>query len=79
VRALVLTESLTLAGFGAAIGLLGASGATRVLRNMVYDVNPLDPTVLGAAALLLVAGSVLASAIPMYRATRVDALAVLRS
>ncbi len=79
VRGLILTESLTLAGFGAAIGLLAATAATRVLRNMVYEVNPLDPMVLGAAALLLVAGSVLASAIPMYRATRVDALAVLRN
>ena len=79
VRRLVLTESLTLAGVGAAIGLVAATGATRFLRSMVFDSNPLDPWVLGGAALLLVATSVVASSIPMYRATRVNALAVLRN
>jgi ABC-type antimicrobial peptide transport system permease subunit len=79
VRRLVLAESLTLACLGATIGLVAATGAARVLRNIVYDLNPLDPMMLGGAALLLVATSVLASSIPMYRATRVDALAILRN
>jgi predicted permease len=79
VRALVLRESLTLACAGAAIGLVAATGATRVLRHVVYDVNPLDAWMLGGAALLLIGSSVLASYIPMYRATRVTALGVLRT
>jgi len=79
VHRLVLTESLTLAGLGAAAGLLAAAAATRVLRTLVYGVTPLDPATLGAAALILVVASVLASSIPMYKATRVNALAVLRN
>jgi ABC-type lipoprotein release transport system permease subunit len=42
-------------------------------------VHPLDPVSLLAAALLLVGVSGLASCLPARRATRVDAMAMLRS
>jgi putative ABC transport system permease protein len=79
VRRLVLTESLALSGLGATIGVLAATAATRVLQHIVSGVDSPDPLMLCGAALLLVAASLLASCIPMSRATRVDTLAVLRT
>ena len=79
VRRLVLAEGLKLAAAGALIGLAGATLAGRVLRGLLFGVQPLDPgALLGAAALLaLVAG--LACYLPARRATRLDPLAVLRT
>ena len=78
VRRLVLREALTLAGLGAAIGLAGAAAATRFVRGMLFEVAALDPFTLGGAALLLVAVAALAASGPARRATRLDAIAVLR-
>ena len=78
VRRLVLREALTLAGLGAAIGLAGATGATRFVRGMLFEVNALDPLTVAGAALLLIAVAALAASGPARRATRLDAIAVLR-
>jgi putative ABC transport system permease protein len=79
VRRLVLAEALRLAGLGAVIGLAGAASATRFLRGMLFEVDPFDPSTIVGAVLLLIAASVLASYVPVRRATRVDAVARLRS
>ena len=79
VRRLVLGEALGLAGAGAAVGLAGAAAATRVVRGMLFDVDPLDPSVLLGAAALLIAASLVASYLPVRRATRLDAVAMLRN
>ena len=46
---------------------------------MLFEVDPLDPSTILGAALLLIAAAALASYVPVRRATRVDAVAVLRS
>ena len=79
VRRLVLTEAVRLASAGAVIGLAGAIVSTRLLRGMLYEVDPLDPFAIAGAALLLVGVSALASYLPARRATRIDATAMLRS
>jgi predicted permease len=79
VRGLVLGEGLRLAALGAVIGLAVAAAATRGLRVLLFEVQPLDPTALLAAALLLVGASTLASYLPARRATRVDPIALLRT
>jgi len=78
VRSLVLGEALWLAGLGAAIGLAGAAGATRLVRGMLFEVDPLDPSTLLGAALLLIAASAIASYLPVRQATRLDAAEMLR-
>jgi putative ABC transport system permease protein len=78
-RSLVLGEGLRLAGLGVVIGLAGAAGTTRLLHDLLFDVQPLDPVSLLAAALLLVGVSALASIIPARRATRVDPVSMLRA
>jgi ABC-type antimicrobial peptide transport system permease subunit len=79
VRGFVLAEALWLAGLGAVIGVAGATATTRLLGGMLFEVHPVDPSVLVGAALLLIAASALASYVPVRRATGVDATAVLRS
>jgi putative ABC transport system permease protein len=79
VRRFVLAEAVQLAGLGAAIGLAGAAIATRFLRGLLFEIYPMDPLTIAGAALLLVAVSALASYGPARRATRVDAMAILRS
>jgi putative ABC transport system permease protein len=79
VRRLVLGEGLRLAGLGAGIGLAGAAAAMRLLGGLLFGVHPLDPVSLLAAALLLVAVSALACALPARRAARVDPVVMLRA
>lgn len=79
VRRLVLGEGLWLAALGAAIGLAGATGATRLVRGMLFEVDPLDPSTMLGAALLLIVASAFACYVPARSATNVDAAAMLRS
>lgn len=75
---LVLGRSLALAGLGVAIGLVGATVATRLLRSLLFEVQPGDPTVLLAVTALLIALASLASIAPARRAARVDPVEALR-
>jgi putative ABC transport system permease protein len=75
----VLREGGRVTAIGIAIGLLLALGAGQVLQNVLYGVNSIEPVVLVAAPLVLLAASVLASFIPALRATRVDPTVALRS
>jgi len=68
-----------LAGLGAIIGLAIATAVTRSLRGLLFEVGTLDPVTLIGSALLLMAASVLASAWPLRRALRLDALTLLRA
>lgn len=79
VRRLVLDEGMWLAGLGAAIGLAGAVGASRLVRGLLFEASPLDLSTLLAAALLLLLTAALACYLPVRRATRVDAVTMLRS
>jgi len=79
VRSFVLAEALWLAGLGAVIGLVGAAAATRLLRGMLFQVDPLDPSSILGAALLLIAASVLASYGPVRQATGINASSLLRN
>ncbi len=64
---------------GAALGVLGAIAATRVLRTLLFGIAPHDPATymvtVGAFALLAAA----AGFVPALRATRSDPLTVLRA
>jgi predicted permease len=79
VQGMVLRQGLTLTAGGLALGVAGALALSRLLTTLVYGVNPSDPRVLGAAALVLAAVSVVACLIPAIRATRVDPIDALRS
>jgi len=75
---LVLAEGLTLTVVGLGLGLAGAFAATRVLRNLLFEVNPTDPVTFIVFSLLLGTVALLASYFPARRATKVDPLVALR-
>jgi putative ABC transport system permease protein len=66
-------QALRLALTGAAIGMLAGWGASRWLENLVFGVAD-NFTALAAAALTVIAVAMMAAAIPVWRATRVDAM-----
>jgi predicted permease len=76
---LVLRQGLTLVVAGIVIGLGGALLLTRVLRSMLYGVQPTDPLTLGVTAGVLMLIALAASAIPARRAARVDPVRALRA
>jgi putative ABC transport system permease protein len=75
---LVLRRSLGLALAGVGLGLLAAFWVTRILAAMLYGVEPFDPPTFTAAALFLVAVTLLAGLRPAWRASRTDPIAALR-
>ena len=75
---MILRQGLRMVSVGLVIGLLGSLAFTRVLSDLLYEVEPNDPmTLLGVAALLL-GVSVLACGIPGRRAVRIDPAGALR-
>ena len=75
---LVLRQSSVMLATGLLLGLAGAFMATRVLRSLLFEVNPTDPTVFALVALVLAASGSVAAYIPARRATRVDPVVTLR-
>ena len=75
---MVLTKGLGLSVAGTALGLLGAFAVTRYLENMLFEVTPLDGTVLAGALLVLSAVALLACYLPARRAARADPVVALR-
>jgi predicted permease len=76
--ATVVGRGLRLAGAGIAAGLVLAPALTWLARGTLVGVGPFDPPSFAAAALLLAAMAVVASLVPAWRASRVDAASVLR-
>ncbi|MGH7469240.1 MAG: ABC transporter permease [Longimicrobiales bacterium] len=76
---LILTQAMTLAGAGIALGLLGALALSRVLHRMLFEVEPTDPLTFVLIAVLLAAVCLLACYLPTRRAMRVDPMIALRS
>jgi putative ABC transport system permease protein len=64
---------------GLAVGLGAALALSRVMRGLVFGVGATDPLTYAALAAVLLGVVILASLIPAWRATRVDAMAMLRS
>jgi putative ABC transport system permease protein len=75
----VLREGGRTTVIGIAIGLVLALGVGQFLQGILYGVNGIEPLVLVAAPLILLAASLLASFVPALRATRVDPTVALRS
>jgi predicted permease len=74
----VVGQGLKLAVVGLGFGLLAALGLMRLLRSVLLEVSPYDPSSYLAALTLLVATALLASWWPARRAARVQPVQALR-
>jgi putative ABC transport system permease protein len=74
---LILSQGLALGAAGLALGLAGSLALTRLLRSLLFEVEPADPVVFTAAAVALLALSAVASYFPARQASRVDPLTAL--
>ncbi len=78
VRQTFVKEGLRLAGFGAAIGLLGAAIGNQILASMLFGVGGIDVLTLGGVVLLFIVIASLASFFPAMSASRVHPMRALR-
>jgi predicted permease len=78
VRGMILRESTWLAIAGIAAGLVAAMALTRLVKSMLYGIEPWDPATLAGGVLLLLAVAVAASWIPARRAAGVQPMEALR-
>ena len=79
VRGLVLRQALLFSLAGAALGVFAAMSLTRVLRGVLFEIQPFDPLSFMLSLAVLIAVTLIASYVPAWRASRVDPSAVLRS
>ena len=78
VYGMVVAQSMRPVAWGLAAGIAGALAGTRLLGQLLYDVKPTDPFVLGGGVLLLAIAMTVASLLPARTAARVDPAAILR-
>ena len=71
-------NALWLAGLGLVVGIPVALVFVRVLRSVLFGVNPHDPLTIAASILLVLAVAALAAWIPARRAAKIDPMEALR-
>jgi putative ABC transport system permease protein len=75
----VLLDGLRPAVIGLALGLMASIEASRLLRDMLYETQNLDPVVFAAVACTLLAVAAIACLLPAWRASRIDPMQALRT
>jgi putative ABC transport system permease protein len=75
---LLMRDGFGLVGIGAVLGIVIALLTARVLRTVLFGIEPVDPVTFTAGPALLLAVGALAAWIPANRASRVDPARVLK-
>ena len=76
---LVVRQGVVAALVGSVIGVAVAAGAARFVASLLFHESPRDPAVFVSVGAVLLAVAVLASAVPAWRASRVDPMVALRA
>jgi putative ABC transport system permease protein len=79
VMRLVLASGARLGLAGCGLGTIAAVFATRLMRSMLFQIDPLDPIVIALAAISIFLLALAASVIPARRAARVEPMQALRT
>jgi putative ABC transport system permease protein len=75
---MVVRQGMTVALTGIGVGVAAALGLTRLMASLLYDVQPNDPQIFAAVAVMLAVTTLIASWAPARKAARVDPLIALR-
>ena len=75
---LVVRQGASLALVGIVLGSVGAIAATRLMKSMLFQIDPLDPLTFGAVGVSLAAVAIGASWIPALRAAKVSPVTAMR-
>ena len=76
---LILRECMLLLVLGLAIGVPVALGSTHILKSLLYELNPLDPTAISIAIAAVSVMTIVAAWLPARRATKIDPVQALRT
>ena len=78
IAGMILRETLLLVILGLMVGIPAALGASRLIANELYGLQPGDPTTMLIASLVMAGIAALAGYLPAGRASRVDPMVALR-
>jgi predicted permease len=73
-----LARGLRLGAIGTIAGMTVAFGVSRLLASVLFGVSATDPVSFARAVLIILAGVILATIVPAWRASRTDPLRALR-
>jgi predicted permease len=76
---LIMRETLVLLAAGAAIGVPAALAAARLIKSLLFALDPSDPLTIACATVVLFAAGALAGFLPARRASSVEPALALRS
>jgi putative ABC transport system permease protein len=79
VMRLILVSGARLGLAGCGIGAIGAVFAVHLLSSLLFQVDPIDPTVIALSAIFILLLAIAASIIPARRAASVEPMEALRS
>jgi putative ABC transport system permease protein len=75
----MLLDGMRPAVFGLFVGLAASLEASQLMRDLLYEIKPLDPAVYVAVAATLLAVAAFACIVPAWRASRLDPMQALRA
>jgi putative ABC transport system permease protein len=78
IATLVVRQAMTMTGIGIGCGAVLAFAVSRLLKAFLFEISPHDPVVFVLVAAVLCVMSLVATYMPVRRATKVDPLVALR-
>src|ERR1700689_1436996 len=76
---MILRESILLLALGLILGVPIALSSTRILKSLLYELSPLDPTAISIAIVAVSVMTIAAAWLPARRATKIDPMQALRT